>query len=188
MIVAKLLRNAPLVYDRLCNRLKIIRLSLAYPSLRFGRGVTLGRESRLLVCDGGSLRLGDNAALEFLARIEAKGGKVDIGRDSFIGQGTIIVGMDRVSIGAHALIAEYVTIRDHDHAFEATRPTVTSGMRKAPITIGTNVWIGAKATITRGVSIGNNSVIGANAVVTRDVPANSVVGGVPARSIRTYGL
>jgi acetyltransferase-like isoleucine patch superfamily enzyme len=186
MIIPKMLRNGPLAYDRLRSRIKILRFSLAYPALQFGRGVTLGRESQLLVCDGGALHLGDNAELEFLARIEAKGGKVDIGRDSFIGRGTIIVGHDRISIGANALIAEYVTIRDHDHEFETTGPTAASGMRKAPILIGTNVWIGAKATITRGVSIGNNSVIGANAVVTRDVPANSVVGGAPARLIRTY--
>jgi acetyltransferase-like isoleucine patch superfamily enzyme len=187
MWFAKLLRNALLVFDRFRSRLQIVRISAAYPTIRFGRGVILGRQSQLLACDGGALRLGDDTELEFIARIEAKGGQIDIGRDSFIGQGTIIVGHDRISIGANALIAEYVTIRDHDHEFETSGPTAASGMRKAPILIGTNVWIGAKATITRGVSIGNNSVIGANAVVTRDVPANSLVGGAPARLIKTFG-
>ena len=57
-------------------------------------------------------------------------------------------------------------------------------MRVAAIRIGDNVWIGAKATITRGVTIGDNAVVGANAVVTRDVPENAVVGGVPAKVIR----
>jgi maltose O-acetyltransferase len=51
------------------------------------------------------------------------------------------------------------------------------------IAIGDYVWIGTNAFICAGVSVGNNSIIGANSVVTKDVPADSVVGGVPARLI-----
>lgn len=51
----------------------------------------------------------------------------------------------------------------------------------APIVIGKNVWIGANATITPGVTIGDHAIVGAGAVVTKDVPKNCVVGGVPAR-------
>ena len=54
----------------------------------------------------------------------------------------------------------------------------------APIIIGRNVWIGSNATILQGVSIGDNSVVGAGAVVTKDVPANTVVGGIPAKIIK----
>ena len=50
--------------------------------------------------------------------------------------------------------------------------------------IGSNVWIGYGACFLRGVSVGDNSVVGTNSVVTRDVPANAVVGGVPAKIIR----
>ena len=53
-----------------------------------------------------------------------------------------------------------------------------------PITIGEGVWIGANATICGGVHIGDHSVIGAGAVVLKDVPADSVVAGVPARVLR----
>jgi acetyltransferase-like isoleucine patch superfamily enzyme len=52
------------------------------------------------------------------------------------------------------------------------------------VDVGSNVWIGYNASILRGVRVGDNSIVGANAVVTRDVPANAVVGGVPARVIR----
>ncbi|MGO8737411.1 acyltransferase, partial [Rhodoblastus sp.] len=76
---------------------------------------------------------------------------------------------------------------DQDHEFEADRPTADSGMRIGAIHIGKNVWIGAKATITRGVSISDNAVIGANAVVTKDVPENAVVCGVPAKITRFHG-
>lgn len=51
----------------------------------------------------------------------------------------------------------------------------------APINIGNHVWIGLRAIILKGVTIGDGAVIAAGAVVTNNVPANSVVAGVPAR-------
>ena len=57
----------------------------------------------------------------------------------------------------------------------------------APIRIGKNVWIGANAVVLPGVTVGDNAVIAAGAVVSRDVPANAVVGGVPARLLRMIG-
>jgi acetyltransferase-like isoleucine patch superfamily enzyme len=180
-------RPISLILDQIRSRLHIVRASIAYPKAHFGTGVYLGRNCGLLVTDGGSLGLGNGASLGPFARLEAKGGRIDIGKDGFIGQGTIIVACDEISIGAKALIAEYVTVRDQDHEFENGRPAAESSLRTSPIHIGANVWIGAKATITRGVFIGDNAVVGAGAVVTRDVPANAVVGGVPARVIRVHG-
>lgn len=55
----------------------------------------------------------------------------------------------------------------------------------APIILGKNVWVGSNATILQGVTIGDNAVVGAGAVVTKDVPANTVVGGVPAKFIKS---
>jgi acetyltransferase-like isoleucine patch superfamily enzyme len=52
------------------------------------------------------------------------------------------------------------------------------------VEVGSNVWIGYGACVLRGVRVGDNSIVGTNAVVTKDVPANSVVGGVPAKLIR----
>lgn len=60
-------------------------------------------------------------------------------------------------------------------------------MFPAPIKIGRRVWIGAHATVLPGVTIGDNAVIAAGAVVTKDVPANAVVGGVPAKIIKIIG-
>ena len=57
-------------------------------------------------------------------------------------------------------------------------------MLPAPIHIGKRVWIGSNATVLPGVTIGDGAVVAAGAVVTRDVPANTVVGGVPAKVIR----
>jgi acetyltransferase-like isoleucine patch superfamily enzyme len=58
------------------------------------------------------------------------------------------------------------------------------GIYKRDVRVGNNVWIGYGAQILRGVTVGDNAIVGASAVVTRDVPANAVVGGVPARLIR----
>lgn len=54
-----------------------------------------------------------------------------------------------------------------------------------PVTIGHNVWIGGRAVINPGVTIGDNVVVASGAVVTKDVPANVVVGGNPAKIIKT---
>lgn len=54
----------------------------------------------------------------------------------------------------------------------------------APIVLGRNVWVGSNATILQGVTIGDNAIVAAGAVVTRDVPADIIVGGVPARPIK----
>jgi acetyltransferase-like isoleucine patch superfamily enzyme len=53
------------------------------------------------------------------------------------------------------------------------------------VAVGSNVWIGYGACVLRGIRVGDNSIVGTNAVVTKDVPQNAVVGGVPARLLRT---
>ena len=63
-------------------------------------------------------------------------------------------------------------------------PAKRQQLHPAPIHIGKNVWIGANATVTQGVTIGDNAVVAAGAVVNKDVEENTIVGGVPARFIK----
>lgn len=168
-------------------RLRTALMSLAYSAFRPGYRVKLGNGCRLRATDGGIIEIGANTNIEPYCTLVARSGWLSIGPDSFIGTGSVLVSAERVTIGRDSLIAEHVTIRDQDHDITGSRPYRSAGMRTAPITIGDNVWIGAKATITRGVTIGDNAIIGANAVVTGDIPSGAVAVGVPARVIRING-
>lgn len=143
---------------------------------------------RIAASDGGRLVFSDNIVIDRFATVMVKFGELKIGCNSYVGIGSVLAARHRIEIGDHALIAEFVTIRDQDHDFDGASATAENGFRTAPIKIGDNVWIGAKATILRGVTIGSNVVIGANSVVTKDIPADSVAAGVPARVLRRLTL
>ncbi|MGH3713799.1 MAG: acyltransferase [Micromonosporaceae bacterium] len=119
------------------------------------------------------------------AAIRAHEGTLRVGAKSIIGRDTTINAYLDVELGEAALLADRVYISDFDHkADDLTVPIKDQGILKTPVRIGRDVWIGTKATVTRGVRIGPGSIVGANAVVTRDVLPYSVVGGVPARFIK----
>ncbi|MCB2080631.1 MAG: acyltransferase [Novosphingobium sp.] len=166
------------------NFLRKLVATLAVPSLALGRGTQIAQHVVLRISDGGSLVLGNETQIDRQCCLIAKYGRLGIGRGGFVGQGSVIVARESITIGDDVLIGEYVTIRDQDHRFGGPEATARNGFETAPIVIGNNVWIGAKATITKGVTIGDNSVIGANSVVTRDIPANVVAAGVPARIVK----
>jgi acetyltransferase-like isoleucine patch superfamily enzyme len=85
-----------------------------------------------------------------------------------------------IKIGKNCTISESVIIRDCDnHLIEGNKNT------SAPITIGDNVWIGLRAIILKGVTIGDGSVVAAGAIVNKNVPPYSLVGGVPAKVLRS---
>ena len=81
-----------------------------------------------------------------------------------------------------ALIGHHVVLATLNHDLDPAR---RGDLHPAPIRIEKNVWIGSNATILQGVTIGDGAVVAAGAVVNRDVPANTVVGGVPAKVIKT---
>lgn len=109
-----------------------------------------------------------------------KNGKLYLGR-GYINYGAHIECHNKIEIGENVFIAENVTIRDSDN-HEILRDNYNMSEE---IIIGNNVWIGAGAKILKGVHIGDGSIVAAGAVVTRDVPKNTLVGGVPARIIKS---
>lgn len=103
----------------------------------------------------------------------------------FLNSGCRFQDQGGITIGAGSLIGHSVVLATLNHEED---PAHRGDMHPAPIVIGKNVWIGANATVCPGVTIGDGAIVAAGAVVTRDVPANTVVGGVPARTIKTIEL
>lgn len=114
-------------------------------------------------------------------------GKLTVGHNFVMNGHSRIIAHGDIQIGNQVVIARFVTILDHDHAFtknEQDGSLVFDGYHTAPIRIGNNVWLGDKVSILKGVTIGDNVIIGANAVVTKDIPANCIAGGIPAKVIK----
>jgi acetyltransferase-like isoleucine patch superfamily enzyme len=145
----------------------------------FGRGLELEVSRRGRVAFGRFVWLGDRT------KVRCHEGVVEIGRKTVIGQECTISAYQRVRIGEQCVIADRAMFIDFDHGVvEVERPIRLQGIYKRDVEVGSNVWIGYGACILRGVRVGDNAVIGTNSVVTKDVPANAVVGGVPARVLR----
>ncbi len=156
-------------------------LKLAHPGVRCHPTVRFGRGISIRAFAGAHIEIGKGSVIQDYALVIAEGGNLVIGEDCLIGRGCVVVCTEAITVGDGTLIAEYVTIRDQDHAHAADAALDAQGLTSAPVVIGKNVWLGAKVTVTRGVEIAAHAVVGANAVVTRSLPDRGVYGGVPAR-------
>ena len=128
--------------------------------------------------------IGKRSVVESFSCINNAVGDVVIGDYTRIGLHCTVIGP--VTIGNNVNLAQGITVSALNHNFEDTRLRIDEqGVNTSEIVIDDDVWIGANAVITAGVHIGRHSVVAAGAVVTKDVPEYSVVGGVPAKVIRT---
>jgi acetyltransferase-like isoleucine patch superfamily enzyme len=111
---------------------------------------------------------------------------IKIGSDSLIGEYSVIRGQGGVQIGDRVYTSPFTQIIAVNHVFDdPNRPFVEQGITAEGIIIEDDVWLGAGAVITDGVRVGKGAVVAAGAVVTKDVPPHTVVGGVPAKPIKT---
>lgn len=112
------------------------------------------------------------------------GKNIKIGKDVFVNSGCCFQDQGGVTLGDGCLVGHNVVFAtlDHDKC-----PSKRGDMTAAPIVVGKDVWIGAHATILKGVTIGDGAIVAAGAVVTRDVPPNTIAAGVPARVVKTIG-
>lgn len=113
------------------------------------------------------------------------GAFIHIGRDSLVGEYTVIRGQGGVTIGDRVYTSPMTQIIAVNHVFDdPEKPFVDQGITAQGITIEDDVWLGSGAIVTDGVHIGKGAVVAAGAVVIDDVPAHTIVGGVPARILR----
>jgi acetyltransferase-like isoleucine patch superfamily enzyme len=109
------------------------------------------------------------------------GKNITLGKGVFINHACSFLDLGGITIEDDVMIAPRVNITSENHPVEVSkRKTLVPGK----VTIKKNAWIGAGASILPGVTIGKNSVVAAGAVVSKDVPDNTVVGGIPAKTIK----
>ena len=154
--------------------------------------VALGPRTRLwgrpAVQIFGTVSIGDRVRLvstvATMELVAGEGASLSVGDNTFINYGCSIAAAEAVHIGADCNIGTYVMIMDSDfHRLEPERRN--DWPDTAPIILEDNVWIGGRAIVLKGVTIGAGSVVAAGSVVTKDVAPRTLVGGVPARVLRT---
>jgi acetyltransferase-like isoleucine patch superfamily enzyme len=135
-----------------------------------GDNVTIGAYSRLVVSSditnlGSFIKFGDNVGIGEFSRVGGSGG-VSIGNDTIIGQ--------------------YFSCHPENHIFsDNSIPIRLQGTSRKPIVIGEGCWLGSKVTLLAGTVIGRNSVVAAGSVVKGEFPSGVIIGGVPAKVLRT---
>jgi acetyltransferase-like isoleucine patch superfamily enzyme len=165
-------------------------VQLARGRLVFGvHGARLGARPRVVgrapyVRNAGTMTIGERLVVrghQFRAALTTdEGGSLLLGDYAFINQGATIHAALSVTIGDRLMMADLAAIYDTDfHELE-----LGGEVRRAPVVIGDNVWIGRGAVVLPGVTIGSHAVLAAGTVVTTDVPAGVLVAGVPGRVVR----
>jgi len=182
---------APLVlwYKMMAHPIQVWRRLTAFAALRArvayrvpGSTVVLGRVN---VYGAGRIRLGEGLLLYPRLYMETHGdGEIVIGDGAVLSTGVHLVSYAGLFIGKGTMVGEYTSIRDANHTRAEGMTLRESDHSAKPIVIGSEVWIGRGVTVLGGVTIGDRAIVGANAVVTRDVPADTVVAGVPAVPIQ----
>lgn len=127
-------------------------------------GITIGRDSRIHIG----------------CRFYFPSG-ITIGKGTIIGDNVFLDGRAPLHIGSHVAISSYVLIYNSEHDIDSDDFRV----KEEPVVIEDYVYIGPRAIILPGVKIGYGAVVAAGAVVTKDVPSSTLVGGIPAKEIRT---
>ena len=142
-------------------------LRIEFPkNIELGSNSFFGLDCKIYASELSKVKLGSGITFNSNVMINARG------------IGSIIVG-DNVLIGPNSVL------RSCNHSSDILdKPIKNQGMKCGTITIKDNVWIGSNCVILPNCLIGEGSIIAAGAVVTKDVPANSVVGGVPAKFIK----
>ena len=113
------------------------------------------------------------------------GKNLTLGKDVFVNSGCRFQDTGGITIGDGTLVGHGCTLTTLNHAVDPAR---RADMLPAPVRIGRKVWLGAAVTVVPGVTIGDGAVVGAGAVVTKDVPADTIVAGVPAKVLRPTGF
>ncbi len=165
---------------------------IASNRINFGKFLKLGDNVTLSGLGKQGLQIGHNVGIGAYSNIIVStsfsniGEGIRIGHNVGIGEYAYLGGAGGLSIGDDCIIGQYFSCHPENHLYSDTDSLIRNqGVTRKGITIEANCWIGSKVTVLDGVSIGEGSVIAAGAVVTKSFPANAIIGGVPAKLIKT---
>lgn len=169
---------------------KGVRIRFA-ENVRLGRGVYLDEGVYLHACPAG-IEIGRDTFVMHHAELhvynfrDLPNAGIRIGCNSLIGEFNVLRGQGGIAIGDRVYTSPFVQLAAVNHVFsDPARPFVEQGITAEGIVVEDDVWVGAGAIVMDGVRIGRGAVVAAGAVVTTDVPAHTVVAGVPAKVVRT---
>jgi len=160
--------------------------------IRCGYGVTFGDYCYIDATCKKGIEIGSNVSFGRNCIIQGYGVLSEIGEGLIVEDGVgiacnaFIAIRGEVRIGKNTIIGPSVKIHSENHVFsDKNVPIKSQGTTRKGVSIGEDCWIGSNVTILDGVNIGDHAIVAAGAVVTSDVPAYCIVGGVPAKQIKT---
>ena len=156
-------------------------------SVSLGRGVLVDDYATLDVRGvNGSISIGDRSTIGRFSMLVSKSASIRLGAGVNVGTSVRIASQSKVEIGDSTLIAAYAYIGPGNHQIgDSEKPLISQEMEiRGGVKIGSQVWIGARATVMDGVTIGDRAIIGAHSLVRDNVPAGAVVAGTPAKIIK----
>lgn len=160
--------------------------------IHYGKFLRLGNQVYVSALSKNGIQFGDNVSIGAFSRVIVStslneiGDKISIGNNVGIGEFAYLGGAGSLEIGDECIIGQYLSCHPENHNYQDTTISIRhQGVTRKGIKIGKNCWIGSKVTILDGVEIGNGSIIAAGSVVTKSFPENSIIGGVPAKLLKT---
>lgn len=153
--------------------------------LKVGDGVELSALGREGITLGNNVGIGAYSRVVVSMSFDMPGEYIRIGNNVGIGEFAYLGGAGGLEIGDDCIVGQYLSCHPENHiTHDLSIPIRHQGVTRKGIVVGSNCWIGSKVTILDGVTVGEGSIIAAGAVVTKSFPANSVIGGVPAKLLK----
>ena len=191
-----------MVFEWLFFLIKVRRLKVSFVKhssnfygnsfLKIGNGVRVGRNTLINAIGIDGINIGNNSKIGDYSILKVSGSLTDLGLSITIGNNvglsefSYIGGAGGVVIGDNVIAGQYLSIHPENHIFTDINTLIRNqSVTRKGILIGNNCWIGAKVTFLDGSRVGNNCVIAAGSVVNKEFGDNLVIGGVPARILKT---
>ena len=161
-------------------------------NIKFGTNVTIDKYTTIdgyasqPLQFGNCSRIGAYSLITCTSHLSKYGKGIKIGSNTAIGQFSEFGAAGGIEIGDNVIMGSYISFHSENHNFKDTTKIIREqGVTNKGIVLGNNIWVGAKVTFLDGSNVGNNCVIAAGAVVNGIFPDNVVLGGVPAKILKS---